>query len=152
MKKAMFSLLMLLSLLTIADVDFLKTSGCGYDFLSSVLNIRTVSGKEVIAKVVETGRGDPAFNGCRITIGITQIGDIPADSLPVWYKTGINVFEVKEIAMKNGVLSIFCLEHTGNYIENEDGPPNAEIAEVRYNLSIDKGSEPLKKIIRRVLK
>ena len=83
--------------------------------------------KNVTIKVFETGGGDPAMNGNNLVIHINHWD--PEGTRYTW-PSGIDVYEVKEVKLKDNKIIMKCTEHI-----MADNSGRIETLETRYSVS-----------------
>jgi hypothetical protein len=82
---------------------------CG-DYYSLINKVKIVQSEkhQLTIKLFETGGGDPSTNGNKIIIHLNQWD--PDGNRYTW-DTGINIYEVKAVELKNKEIIITCTEH-----------------------------------------
>lgn len=103
-------LLLLFALPASVSAESVTAASEGVDAYGEIFNVVTVDDPagEVVARIFETGGGDPAMNGNHLVLHLATTD--PAGNAFTW-RTGLNIYELKSAKLKNRKLTLKGTEH-----------------------------------------
>lgn len=136
-----FLILVHLTIANAGEIQPIDQQGCidPYAIINKA-SIIPISVAELTVRLYETGGGDPAMNGNKIILNISQWD--PSGNSYTW-NTGINIFELLEIRLEIGKIWLECTEHV---MDNNSG--SVQTMKAIYTIVyFQDGSEQLKNTI-----